>query len=135
MKDARKCLACKVEFVTDYRNGHPQAYCPEDNCQRARRRQEQLRRRAFAKSHQVLAEALEGSTRLQRASEAREAFLSSQSPVTIGLISTLIDTLSRDDIEKTIWRLWQCGQSILGRANSAAPGKRPNTKQEPRRAP
>jgi hypothetical protein len=135
MKHARKCLACKAQFVTDYRNGHRQGYCPKVICQLARRRQEQRLRRASAKSQQLLREALEGSTGLQTASEANEAFFGSQSPVMIGLISTLTDSLNREDIEKTIWRLWQHGQSILRPETSKPVRKRPNTKQNAQTTP
>ncbi len=131
MKKTRKCLACKALFITDYRNGHRQSYCPKDSCQLARRRQEQRQRRALAKSQQRLAEVLEGSSELQTASLTREAFFSSQSPVIIGLISTLTDSLSREDVENALWSLWRRGQSILSQEGSTAPRKRPKTKQNP----
>ena len=128
MTKTRKCLACKATFITDYRNGHRQTYCPKEGCQLARRRREQRLRRASSKSQHPLREALNGSSGLQTASPTREALLSSQSPVIIGLISTLTDSLSRKDIEETVWRLWRRGQSILSHVGSTTPRKRPKTK-------
>jgi GAF domain-containing protein len=85
-------------------------------------------RRAAAKLLQPLRQALDGSRRLQTASQEHEAFLASQSPVIIGLISTLTDSLSREDLEKTVWRLWQRGQSVLGYQDATALKKRSKAK-------
>lgn len=127
MKTTRKCLSCKVLFVADYRNNHRQEYCTRDSCQRARRHQEQRLRRAAAKSERQLKQNLEASRRLQTASQTSEAVMAAQSPVIIGLISILTDSLSREDIEKTIGRLWQRGNAILCQTNSTTCKKRPNT--------
>ena len=135
MKNTRKCSACKAAFTVDYRNNQRHAYCPQGSCQRARRRQEQRLRRALEKSRQLLTDALEGSRRLQRASPSLDAVFSAQSPVIIGLISTLTDSRSREDIEKTIRSLWQRGQSILDQINPSAVKKRPKTEQKAQSVP
>lgn len=135
MTTTRKCLACKALFVADYRNGHRQAYCPKEGCQLARRRQEQQRRRALAKTGQLLTELPKRPRRLQTASQAREAFFNSQSPVIIGLISMLADSLSREDLEKTLWRLWERGQSVLGRASPPTERRGQKTGQKASKGP
>jgi hypothetical protein len=120
MKHTRKCFACKELFATDYRDDRRQVYCTKDDCQRARRRLEQIRRRAASRAREGLAQALEGRMRLQSASALREAFFEAQSPVLIGLISTLTDSRSREELEKTLWRLWERGQSLLQQMDPVA---------------
>jgi hypothetical protein len=60
-----------------------------------------------------LGEGLPARRQLQKASAIPEALFQSQSPVIIGLISMLMDSINREDIEHTLMRLWERGQSIL----------------------
>ena len=113
MNNSRKCMACKVLFLPDARNSRRQHFCPKDSCQCERRRQEQRLRRSQLVRDDFQGEGLPARRRLQKASAIPEALFQSQSPLIIGLISMLTDSTNREDIEHTLLRLWERGQSIL----------------------
>jgi len=103
-------------FEVDARNSERQRFCSKPECQRERRRREQRLRRATALDRlcaDLLNDDPRAARRLQVASQIPEALIESQSPILIGLISMLIDSNDREEISKTLHKLWQRGVQIL----------------------
>ena len=117
----RKCQACNELFRPDPRNGERQRFCSNVSCRQERRRREQRLRRATL-LERICAELLSKRPKvgrgLQKASPIPEALMDTQSPVLIGLISMLIDSVDREEIHQAIRRLWQRGFEILNPPHS-----------------
>jgi hypothetical protein len=112
----RKCQACSVLFAANNHNSERQRFCSKPDCQRERRRREQRLRRATDLERlcsALLNDDPKAARRLQKASRNPEALMDAQSPLLIGLISMLIDSHDREEISKTLRRLWLQGFEIL----------------------
>ena len=103
MAAKRKCRACRREFIADPRNDQRQSFCARPECQRLRRTEAQRERRDRSRKGG-------GLTRRLKPSEA--AWLR-ENPFVVGLISVLIGSSNRGEIETYYATLIQRGRKIL----------------------
>jgi hypothetical protein len=124
----RKCQACSMLFAVDPRNSERQRFCSNPDCQRERRRREQRWRRTPALERlcsELVNDDPKAARRLQKASRIPEALIDTQSPILVGLISMLIDSKDREEISKTLRRLWERGSTSASRCPGLPPGHGP----------
>jgi len=108
------CSFCKNQRLADPRNGHRQKFCSRKACQHARRNHSQRERRAKAQANRLTDELRLASVKAGRPPEAAfDAVITAKHPLIYGLISMLIDSLDKNDIEAAMRRLWTRGQEIL----------------------
>jgi hypothetical protein len=118
MTAKHKCKACRRPFTADARNQKRQSFCDRPECQRIRRTEAQRRRRDRSRKSDSL-------TRLLKPSEA--AWLR-RNPFVVGLISVLIGSSDRTEIETYYAALIQRGTKILEGRLLDTSDKRPEGK-------
>jgi hypothetical protein len=117
MKTFSICEACKKPVILDPRQINRQRFCPNANCQRARRRQNQRLRRTQAQGKILSVSSMPmvapSGMPHEAAMKPHEATLMQLHPIIIGLISQFIDSNSQEDILFFLRRCAARGQDIL----------------------